>query len=642
MSKPSWLARLRHPRRHPRSLGGILLAGAKVFTFGLACALLLALASFALAWASPTLLASWPSWLLQPAQARPMQVAPILWSLIDYFFLSALLAPAQLPSGIGAFSFFSLTPFAALLATCAYAFVLGGRLSRVNTILKPSSNALHAFFVALTAWALALAFFILSYFTYSPALPTLHPSSVALLLALLPLAAFAILGALYRHLDLTIAITMTVRLRALVRTVTLALLVFDLAGGGAWAANAWLERQSTPAVVAADYISAVGRNDATTIWADSALPASPAPILASEASLAAMLSLDTNQHAPRTAIEATQISVQSATTVTVAVAYQENGSETSGSLDMVLLPSPKLGLYPDWRVVLPLGYLDVSSPRSPASLVLDGLAVPTKAVKVAALVGDHTLASQPAGPFDSASQVVTVLPGATTTPSFPSLFTAAAHDQAAQMLHQAFMACASSTEFAPPQCPQQFVGPSQSTAAWTLVGSPQSIFTTSLGDTVSTVIATGHYQMRLAYPQGDKTVHRLVGGAYAGVFSLGDGTSLSLDGLGIAAAEDQSDPMASSQVLLNAVTKALQGCTAGPSPDCPAYFVSAAHLTASGHWSLVGDPTNGAAITWDGFTGEYNVTGTVTYRAGFGPNRTGHYTAHVFWDGGQASVVWIS
>jgi hypothetical protein len=89
------------------------------------------------------------------------------------------------------------------------------------------------------------------------------------------------------------------------------------------------------------------------------------------------------------------------------------------------------------------------------------------------------------------------------------------------------------------------------------------------------------------------------------------------------------------------VSAAFQACakltTIDGSNDRPnrTYAYNPTHVK----WSVVGDPTAGSKVTWDGQSGSYKVTGdfdmTATYDGGFGGRSSkaesgGSHTAHAF------------
>jgi hypothetical protein len=439
------------------------------------------------------------------------------------------------------------------------------------------------------------------------------------------------------------------------------------------AGNVVLGNLSSPEAVASDYVSAVGANNADAIWSDStfhgtttgSLFGGPAPfVLANKDELAAMLSLPQNRHFGRDSIQATKVLDDRSGNVQVSVRYNENGRASADSLTLARDPvSKKFGFYPYWRVVLPLGLVDLSGQLPGASVAVDGIGVPQATTLVATITGAHKVSIGATSVFAADTETVMVTTAQPAPANFKVNLTAAATAQAVTLVKSAFADCTKVTTLQPQNCPQNVsTYGAQEPVAWTLVGDPTSDLKLGLstnGQTPS-VAGTGHFMMTVAYNDSNtppRASHRFSGGAYGVTFDV-SGETLSLSGLSaggfsFAPAADLPPPTsATDAAIITAVSAAFQACakatTIDGSNDCPnrAYAYNPTNVK----WSVVSEPTAGSKVTWDGQSGSYTVTGdfamTATFNDGFsGGSSTvqskGGYTAHVLWINGAAQVVWI-
>lgn len=424
---------------------------------------------------------------------------------------------------------------------------------------------------------------------------------------------------------------------------------------------------TTPESVAADYIGAVGSNNADAIWSDSTLASSagflggPGPYtLASKDELTAMLSLSQNRHSGRDSIKVTKLADDGAGHVAVSVQYNESGRATTEALTLTRdSTDKKFGFYPYWRVVLPLGLLDLSGQPAGAVVAVDGIGLPGATALVATYVGAHKVSVGATTVFAADTEVVTANPGQAVTVNFKIALAAGAKTQAAQLVKNAFTDCAKVITLTPQNCPQNlFILGAQEPVTWTLVGDPSGDLTFGLNNNgpTSMVIGDGHFTMTVAYTVGGTPPtpgHHISGGPYEATFTV-NGANLTLSGLSaggqaanLPAPSDASDVAIKAAVL--AAFKACAALTTIGSNDCPQNVYASSPSKV--HWTLIGDPTAaGAKVTWDGVAGTYTVTGNFDMKVTFadaylGPGQkaddSSAYTAHVLWTAGAAQVVWM-
>lgn len=445
------------------------------------------------------------------------------------------------------------------------------------------------------------------------------------------------------------------------------LIVLGIAG------NVVLGNLSSPEAVASDYISAIGSNDADRIWSDSTFRTTtagsifggPAPfVIASKDELATMLGIPQNRHSGRDSIQSTKVADDGAGNVLVSAKYNNGGHAAADSLTLTRDPaSKKFGFYPYWRVVLPLGFVDLSSQLPGGTVSLDGIGVPQATNLVATLIGAHKVSIGATLVFAADTETVLVTTGQPAPANFKVNLTAAAMTQAVTLVKNAFADCAKVTTLQPQNCPQSvYTYGAQEPVAWTLVGDPTGDLKLGLNNNgqTPTVTGTGHFMMTVAYKDNStppRAAHRFSGAPYEATFDV-SGATLTLSGLSgngfFTPAADLPAPTGATDAAINAaVLAAFQACakltTIDGSYDCPnsAYAYNPSNV----RWSLVGDPTAGSNVTWDGQSGSYTVTGNfamqATYDGGFGggsntADSKSTYTAHVLWTNGAAQVVWIS
>jgi hypothetical protein len=199
---------------------------------------------------------------------------------------------------------------------------------------------------------------------------------------------------------------------------------------------------------------------------------------------------------------------------------------------------------------------------------------------------------------------------------------------------------------------------------WKLVGDPSTDLVYGIA-AAGKIRAIGHYLMTVsfsaAYPNSPKGVyHDVSGGPFAAIlqqagsaFSVTDLTSgKDANGALLVKAPRLKDPGDHTAVLA-AVKAFFAVCAAATTsmgaPDCPARLSSYCREALTTVWSMKGDPTAGANVTWDDAYGYYSIFGSYQFHAlascsGAPPYSRevgGHYWAYAVWSNGQPQVILI-
>ncbi len=201
-------------------------------------------------------------------------------------------------------------------------------------------------------------------------------------------------------------------------------------------------------------------------------------------------------------------------------------------------------------------------------------------------------------------------------------------------------------------CPQLVRNYLPYQGAWQLVGDPAQGLTTAM-DQSQKIYAVGRLQIVFGYAQDGVTGIRHVpdGSGYSALLLLSD-SDVKVDHiLRNDASKPSERPAAASdqaaEALVSAAFKRCASVSAETVADCPqaAPDVILDHV----QWSLQGDPTSGATVSYDAATGLIAVHGNfsmaVSYRW-FGSARSRssyitHFNAYLFWDGNQLQLVTI-
>ncbi|HTD50452.1 MAG TPA: hypothetical protein VK771_07630 [Acidimicrobiia bacterium] len=204
--------------------------------------------------------------------------------------------------------------------------------------------------------------------------------------------------------------------------------------------------------------------------------------------------------------------------------------------------------------------------------------------------------------------------------------------------------CAQADTLSPKNCPQVASAPggnTRVTVRWTLVNTPEPapvvVARVSPGKTgpATTTYVYERFQMGASYTEAGRTYVAYSGGIAAATmrwdgsaftdvsFSSGSAADRLLPGVTVPTFRR---PGGASDTALLAVLQAGFSLPAG---------------APAGRWTVTGDPTHGAVVTFDAQQGDYTVTGTYTKTSSNGNSAKGQYTATLFFDGQNFQIVSI-
>jgi hypothetical protein len=208
-------------------------------------------------------------------------------------------------------------------------------------------------------------------------------------------------------------------------------------------------------------------------------------------------------------------------------------------------------------------------------------------------------------------------------------------------------ACAQADTLSPKNCPQVAAPAAANTQVqavhWTLVTTPEPaavvvarVYPGKSGPAITTYVYQ-RFQMGASYTKvgGTQTYLAYSGGIAAATmswngsaftdvtFSSGSAAGRLLPGVTVP--PFLRPPGASDSALLAVVQAGFSLPADGP----------------GGQWTVVGDPTQGAVVTFDGQVGDYTVTGTYLKTSGSATAR-GEYTATLFFDGQNFQILSIT
>ena len=419
-----------------------------------------------------------------------------------------------------------------------------------------------------------------------------------------------------------------------------------------------LARQYTPEAAVRSYLGALHSGDATTAWNS---------IYVARPTQAASTSL-TDEAALRAALDSARpnsTSYQVTRTTNVDTSHAIVGvtiSTSKGSKQLQMLversASPRLLLFPDWRVVLTPVVLTFSVPKGANGVLIDGKPIALAAGKsqVAVLPVPHrvvfnstsSLAQQTVviDAFGSGDQAIAYQPQLTSTGM-----------QAAQAAVKSYFdgVCAKQPNSNPDHaiCPQTTQNYLPYSGSWQVIGDPTQGLTVG-ADQNGNVLLLGHFQMAFGYGENGMSgiQHVPDGGAFNAIATVTDSevkvTSMTR---GTSAVGLDRPAAATDQAAMDVVAKAMAKCatvSAEKIADCPQAAPDV--ILDKVHWTLNGDPTSGATVTYDASTGLFDVHGNfsmgVTY-TWFGQARSRssyitHYDALLFWDGQALRLITIT
>ena len=419
-------------------------------------------------------------------------------------------------------------------------------------------------------------------------------------------------------------------------------------------ANNFLARQYSPGGAVSQYLSAIQKGDAASAWS---LFEVAAPTASVEATLVDRASLQAALGAAKPDIKSfavTQTATAHASTAAVQFSYETARGTKQGTFAVQRSGATSFGIYPVWHLVLTPTLLRIALPSGSAGVTIDGkaIALPDGAKStVAVLPVAHTVR------FNSTKILVAQTLGVDAfaatelaVPYQPKL-TSAGVDAAKAAIKTGFDACAKSTSFQPPECPQRNDTYFVHSAQWQLVGDPLQDLAISFDQDLSPY-ATGHYQMEIAY-QGSAqgTQHDVSSGGYKAQLLVAS-TDIAVASIsevqGLPALQRPAG--ASDQTAKDLVSRALQQCALQKlqiPPDCPQTIIVAA--ATNFRWTLRGDPMANATVTFDQQSGVFTVHGAFAMSAAYdwfgnAENEKSFYADYnglLFWDGQSLVLVTI-
>jgi hypothetical protein len=410
----------------------------------------------------------------------------------------------------------------------------------------------------------------------------------------------------------------------------------------------------TPAGAALAYMAAVDRADTEYVWSHSIVDAlngsAPDATFLDRAALDAQLKATAHS---RSAIEVQSVNYVSEGT-RVVVTYNTSFGPAKTSLIM------RGGAPHSWPVLVRPAGLDIALPPGAGALAIDGRTVEGNGnePKLAVLPGIHKITLGASEIYESYSGQVdaeTAFPALTPVSFANVVVTEAGRTQAKQAVIKAFQLCVKTTSLAPSGCPQALPDTDLATGGvrWVLLGDPTADSEVALDDQ-SLLDVNGHFVMELSY--GSQVLHRdrLLGVGSSYIAGLAwDGQTFRLSSFRDASAvADLPRPSATDPQVLDALKAKFNSCLTiqvGELPGCPQSVFA---LFASKYvWHETSDPTQGAALAWDGKRSLFTVAGSYAFSVEYSstppytPTRriydtsSGEFTADLYWDG--AKVVYI-
>jgi hypothetical protein len=263
--------------------------------------------------------------------------------------------------------------------------------------------------------------------------------------------------------------------------------------------------------------------------------------------------------------------------------------------------------------------------------------------------------------------------GSTTT--VPAGLPADWHDSAVRAAKSALMKCAQAASLSPSGCPQSIADYGNTEGvAWKLLGEPldhavASPQASAFNAGEPGVTVSGLYQMEVSYTTAGQSIRPyldLVGGVATANMTW-DGTSFQKVQFGIAGFGDATVPPfarpvgATDEAALAAVRDAFRACFHLPPPptdpsipNCPQNETTDPNTTTAS-WTLIGDPLQGALVSFDPQHGNVVVTGNYAaelhyevkipgnpyyYNTGsHTKSHRGSYTATLAWNGQGIDLI---
>ncbi len=439
------------------------------------------------------------------------------------------------------------------------------------------------------------------------------------------------------------------------RWVQIGSVVLVLALIAAYVADNFLARQYSPDGAVRQYLAALQSGDAKTAWSVAQVAAPSQPTVASLVNEAAMSAALASAKPDIRGFSITGTTEINSSMDGVDFVYDTGTGSKPGKFILQRSGDNHVLVYPSWHIVITPTLMQINLPKGSAGVAIDGqtVAVPDGKSMLAVLPLAHKI--QFAGTGVLAPQTLTVdefFSAGASIPYQPKL-SSAGTVSANAAVKAYFEACAQQTGTAPSNCPQSYNNDFATAVHWQVTGDPTADL--ALGfDGGMNLVGAGHYLMVVAYQESGLTgtAHDISAGGYSASFTL---TNSGITVGSISAADSapalQRPAAATEQAAVALVPNALRACASVKAlapADCPQRLVSA--YAQQVRWTLGGDPTAGATVSFDPKTGIFTVHGqfnmTASYTISGYPSSDSsyydHYYAQLLWDGQAFQLVTIA
>jgi hypothetical protein len=270
--------------------------------------------------------------------------------------------------------------------------------------------------------------------------------------------------------------------------------------------------------------------------------------------------------------------------------------------------------------------------------------------------------AHPITPIDSGP------PPSTNSSNIPPGYPTDWRDQATEAGAVRLQTCAKATGVSQAGCPQSTVpvgvNAQVASISWTLLNVPEEgaavIAKTQHGNPrkhippTTTVTVYEAFQMSATYTEADGTGPYVAYSGGIGVATMTwNGTSFdnvtfspgSVAGqlpVGVIAPTIPQPLNVDNSMVFDALQAGFAACTTTPPAAGDPVATCPQPTTVGATWTSVGDPTDGAVVSYDSTTGLYTVTGTYAMTSDQGASVTGPYTATLFSDNFRVWVLSIS
>jgi len=309
-----------------------------------------------------------------------------------------------------------------------------------------------------------------------------------------------------------------------------------------------------------------------------------------------------------------------------------------------------------WHLVIAPARLTLAIPDGMGGVAIDGQPVDLKAgtSEVAVLPVSHKVTFGDSSLLAAQTSTVDASLASSQAVQYQPTFTSDGLGKVKAAVRDYFNdVCAKQTgTTASSSCPQVVKNYLPYSGQWTVIGDPTQDLATTM-DKGQKIDALGRFQMVFGYTEDGVTGIRRVpsGGGYSAQLAL-TSTEVKVNSI---ASNDSVQAVArpagaTDQAAKDVVAKAMTQCanvSAETVANCPQAAPDV--IIANVRWSLQGDPTSGATVSYDGKTGLLTVHGNFSMAVSYtwfaqARNRTSyitHYDANLFWDGQTLQVITI-